>query len=115
MLFSPSLSIAFGMLCLYALSHTGTDENNFLLLTNTSKVPISFTLPQYGINLKVALSTLANSDSLIVKIFSLSCLLVSVMSPVILTFSKLYSFVVQNLAPEDETLISIVFVSLSSL
>src|SRR3989338_4151738 len=97
------------MLCLYWSLHFGTEENIFLLLTNTSKVPSSFTLPQYGTNLSVALSMLAYSESLNVKILVLSCLLVSVMSPIILTFSKLYSFVVQNFAPTEETLNSSVF------
>ncbi len=74
------------------------------------KAPSSFTSSQYGINCRFALPMLENSDSLKVNILVLSCLLVSVISPIILTFSKLYSFVVQNRAPTEETLNSSEFV-----
>src|SRR3989338_2762995 len=115
MLFSPSFKTLLGMLCLYELSHTGTDENSFLLFTKISRMPTLPMLPHEGMNFSVALSMLANSESLIVKIFVLCCLEVSVMSPMTLTFSKLYSFVDQNLIPTDETLNSSVFVLESSL
>src|SRR3989344_6487660 len=110
MLFSPSFKTLLGMLCLYKSSHLGTDENNFLLFTKISRMPTLLTLPQDGTNFSAALSMLANSESVIVKIFVLCCREVSVMSPIILTFSKLYSFVDQNLIPTDETLNSRVFV-----
>src|SRR3989344_46896 len=115
MLFSPSLRALFGMPCLYWLSHTGTEENNLLLLTKISSMPTLPALPQDGTNFNVALSMLANSASLMAKIFVLSCLEVSVISPRTLTFSKLYSFVDQNLAPTEETLNSSVFVLLNNL
>src|SRR3989338_4784400 len=92
------------MLCLYASLHFGTEENSFLLFMKMSKAPSWFTLPQYGTNLSVAFSMLANSGSLNTNRFVDSCPLLFVMSPIILIFSKLCSFVVQNLVPTDETL-----------
>src|SRR3989344_246237 len=115
MLFSPSFKALLGMLCLYESSHFGTDENSFLLLIKMSRVPSSLTFPQYGMNFNVAMSMLANSESLNVNMFVLSCLLISVMFPIILTFSRLYSFVVQNFVPTEDTLSSREFVFCSSL
>src|SRR3989338_6521994 len=104
MLFVPELRYTSSMyIFLDKLPHSGIPENISLPLRETSNFPICPGV-QSAKNLKYASLRLFFSVPLIWNVFLDSCVETSVISPVILMFCRLYSFVFQNVQPTEDTL-----------